>query len=69
MPCFLVVTPNFFIKIIVKLYVISDDGKQAAVTELRRAVKLEDVVTESMTIFRSGIEESLMIWTMGIMRR
>ena len=30
-------TPHFFIKVIVKLYLISDDGRQAAVTELRRA--------------------------------
>ena len=56
-------TPHFFVKV-VKLYVISDDGSQAAVAELRRADKLEDEVKEGVTSFRGGFEESVPIWTM-----
>ena len=46
---------------ILKLYVISDDGRQAAVAELRSADKLEDEVEEGMTSFRSEFEESVTI--------
>ena len=48
-----------FIKVIVKLYVISDDGTQAAVAELRRANKLEDEVKEGVKSFIGGFEESV----------
>ena len=54
-------TLHFFVKVIVKLYVISDDGRQAAVAELRRADKLEDEVREGVTSFRGGFEESVPI--------
>ena len=47
-------TAHFFINVIVKLYVISDDGRHAAVAELRRADKLEDDVKESVATFRGG---------------
>ena len=43
-------TLYFFIKVIVKLYVVSDDIRQAAVAELRRADKLEDEVKETSFI-------------------
>ena len=72
MSCFLVdcveglgrtepLTTHFFVKVIVKLYVISDDGRQAAVAELQIADKLEDEVKEGMTSSRGGIEESVPI--------
>ena len=50
-------TPHFFVKVIVKLYVISDGGRQDAVAELRRADKLEDEVKQGVTSFRGGFEE------------
>ena len=52
-------TPHFCIKVIVKLYVISDIRRQVAVAELRRADKLNDEVMESVTSFRGGFEESV----------
>ena len=63
-------TPDipFFIKVIVKLYVISDDGRQVAVAELR-ADKLEDEIKEGMTSIRCVFEESVTISTVGIRRR
>ena len=42
-------TPRFFIKVIIKLYVISDVGRRAAVAELRRADKLAKEVKEGLT--------------------
>ena len=47
-------TSHFFIKVFVKLYVISNDGKQAAVAELRRTDKLKDEVKNGMTSVRDG---------------
>ena len=52
---------NLFIKVIVKLYAILNDGRQAVVTELRRAYKLKDEVKESVTRFRGGFEDSVTI--------
>ena len=54
-------TPNFFIKVIVKLYVTSDVRREAAVAELRRADKLKDEVNEIMTSFRGAFEDSVTI--------
>ena len=54
-------TPNFFIKVIVKLYVISDVRRDAAVADLKRADKLEDEVKEIMTSFRGAFEDSVTI--------
>ena len=48
-------------KVIVKLYVISNDDRQAAITELRRADKLEDEVKEGVTNFSGGFEEGITI--------
>ena len=52
---------HFFIKVNVKLYVISDVGRQAALAELRRADKLEDEVKKGLTSFRGGFEQSVTI--------
>ena len=54
---------GFFIKVrsIVKLYVISDDDRQAAIAMLRRADKLEDEFNEGVTSIRGGFEESVTI--------
>ena len=72
MPCFLVdcvvrfgrrvepLTPHFFINVIVKLHVISYDGRQVAVAELRTDM-LDDEVKERVTSFRDGFEESVTI--------
>ena len=38
-----------------------DDGRQAAVKELRRADKSEEKVKESVTSFRGGSEERVTI--------
>ena len=72
MPCFLIdcvvglgrvesLKLHFFIKVIVKLYVISNDGRQAAVAELRRADKLEDEVKKGVTSFRGGFKKRVPI--------
>ena len=50
----------------VKLYIISDDGWQAAVGAERRADNLKDVVKEGVTSFRPEFEESVTIRKMGI---
>ena len=65
MPCFLVdcvVEPlnPFLYKVIIKLYFISDDGRQAAVAELRWADNLENV-KEGIISFRGGFEVSVII--------
>ena len=52
---------RFYTKVIVKLKVISDDGRQAAVAEMRRADKFEDKVKEGVTSFRGRFEESVTI--------
>ena len=49
---------HFFIKYIVKLNVISDDDRQAAVAELRKVDKLEDEVRECVTSFRGGLKRA-----------
>ena len=48
-------TPRLCIKGIVRLYIISDDGRQA---DLRRAEKLEDDVKVGVASFRGGCDES-----------
>ena len=53
--------PGFVIKVIVKLYVILDVGRRAAVAELRNVYKLKDEVKEGLTGFRGGFEESVTI--------
>ena len=76
MPCFLVDClvglgkgwiPKiyFFTKFIVKLYVISDDGRQATIAELRRNDELEDEVKDDVMSFRGGFEETVTIWMVG----
>ena len=54
-------TPRFFKKINVKSYAILDDGRQAAVAELRRADELEDEVAESVTSSGGGLAECVTI--------
>ena len=48
-------TPHFFVKVIVKLYFISDVGRQAAAAE---GDKLEDEFKERVASFRGGFEEA-----------
>ena len=56
-----ILTPHFFVKIILKLYVISNDGRQAAVAELRRADMFRMRFKEGVTSFRGGFEESVTV--------
>ena len=59
-------TYRFFIKAIVKLYVILDVGREAAVGEMRKADKLKDEIKKSVTSSRGRFKESLAILTVGI---